>query len=237
MHWVRRRSLSQNDLAPAAFYNLRAVTASAELRMARTDADFEKVRQAVMRPIHDPTGVTPFANNWTGRPPLERASKTEALLKTNQSGISPQAWNVEMNAFIDGDIVGGISLRAENFAVLRLAEIGLWVSFEQQSQGIGRQIVCAALSLAFDHWGTLDVFYTALHHNARSLGLSERLGFEPNGFNYLEQDGQRQQLLQRVMTKDHWIQVREDHQHVVHQALEDVEITGADECLPFLVLS
>jgi RimJ/RimL family protein N-acetyltransferase len=81
----------------------------------------------------------------------------------------------------DGRVVGCQDVVAESFAATRTLTSGSWLTRSAQGRGLGHEMRAAVLLLAFDHLGAEVAESAALAWNARSIRVSEALGYQPNG--------------------------------------------------------
>ncbi len=79
----------------------------------------------------------------------------------------------------------------------------------------------AVLELAFTHLGALEAHSSAFHDNATSLGVSRRLGYEPNGSWLAPRRGRPDRMEGLRLTRERWERYRR------HQIL----VTGVEGCL------
>jgi len=94
---------------------------------------------------------------------------------------SPSSWCLNLAVEIDGALAGMQSLEAERFPVLRTVDSGSWLIPAARRQGHGVAMRIAVLGLAFDHLAALAAVTSAETGNAASLGVSRRIGYQPNG--------------------------------------------------------
>jgi RimJ/RimL family protein N-acetyltransferase len=65
--------------------------------------------------------------------------------------------------------------------VTRTGETGSWLGRAYQGRGIGTRMRQAMCVLLFDHLGAQEITSAAFLDNPRSLAVSRRLGYAPNG--------------------------------------------------------
>ena len=118
-------------------------------------------------------------------------------------------------------IVGVQDIFAKNFVTTRVAESGSWLGLAHQGKGIGKEMRAAVLHLAFAGLGARWMETFAWEDNASSLGVTERLGYEPNGVEMDLRRGEGQPLRRFRMTREAW----------EGQRRKDIRIEGLEHCL------
>ncbi len=73
------------------------------------------------------------------------------------------------------------NLLAYDFARLRVAATGSWLSIAHQGKGIGKEMRRAVLHFAFTELGAGAIESTAFTDNTASQRVSLAVGYEPNG--------------------------------------------------------
>lgn len=161
------------------FNDLRLLTPRLELRPIR-DEDIPGLVQASLAGIHDP-GAMPFAVPWTRQQPEELARGTAQHVWLTRAQLRPEKWNVSFAIIRDGEVIGRQDVGADGFADRRTVETGSWLTRAQHGQGLGREMRAAVLLWAFDWLGAEYAETAAMAGNAASRGVSESLGYRPNG--------------------------------------------------------
>ncbi|MGE6747842.1 GNAT family N-acetyltransferase [Streptomyces niveus] len=90
----------------------------------------------------------------------------------------------------EGKVVGRQDLGATDFAVTGEAHTGSWLGQAYQGRGIGTEMRAAVLHLAFEGLGARSMTTGAMADNARSLRVSEKLGYRPDGREVLSVRGE-----------------------------------------------
>jgi RimJ/RimL family protein N-acetyltransferase len=187
---------------------LRVRTPRLELRLA-TVAELRELFRVAEAGIHDPA-VMPFEIPWTDD--LDE----EAFLAYHRDGLanwSPDGWQLNLVAFLDGHPIGtqGLNARSEGRVVT-----GSWLGRAYQGRGLGTEMRSAILSLAFDALGAEVALSGALEGNGQSLGVSRKLGYRVTGSHLVSPRGEP------VAHTD--LELRRDR----FRPLAEVEITGVD---------
>ena len=204
------------DLTSWPLFGLRIRTPRVELR-AVTDDDMDELVALILGGVHHPDEM-PFLMPWTrAEPPdLQRAS-----LQWHWKGRAdwaPADWRLSLGVWEDGTLVGQQDVIATDFAVRRVVSSGSWLGLPHQGKGIGTEMRAAILHFAFAGLGAERAQTDAYADNPRSLGVTAKLGYEPNGVQIRVSDGAPREIHHFVMTRDQWTATRRD----------DIAIDGLD---------
>lgn len=206
------------------FFGLRVRTPRLELRPPDDEIGLAMGELAV-EGVHDPA-VTPFAFPWTDAPADELPRNTLQHLWDMRAELKPSLWHLSLAVLVDGAVVGGASVGADEFTLRRVFETGSWLGQEFQGQGLGAELRQACLHLGFAGLGADVATTAAWHDNAASLGVTRKLGYEPNGEDLvLRRDTEPTRMLRFRMPRGYWeTNLRRD----------DIELDGLEPCLPLL---
>jgi RimJ/RimL family protein N-acetyltransferase len=80
-----------------------------------------------------------------------------------------------------GEAVGGVGFQIGRDIARISAEMGYWLSEEYWGRGIATRAVTAMSDWAFDNYKLTRVFAMAFAHNAASIRVLEKSGFEREG--------------------------------------------------------
>jgi len=203
-------------------FGLRIRTARLELRTP-SDEDLEALADVAAAGIHDPAS-TPFAVPWTDLPP---GAMERGLLQyhwSTRAALSPESWNLELVAAVGGRVVGAQGMRAEKFPSARTVVTGSWLGLATQGQGLGREMRCAVLDLAFFGLGAEVALSGAFADNERSRRVSLSLGYRVTETRLITSRG--------VPREHHGFRLeRADWLSRPHAR---AEIEGLEACLPLL---
>jgi RimJ/RimL family protein N-acetyltransferase len=174
--------------------------------------------------VHDPEFM-PFTLPWTDAtsPDLERNALRWYWRSRAETG--PDSWNLQFAVFEGDELVGTTAALADQFPTVRTFETGSWLGRRFQGRGIGTEMRIATLHLGFLGLGALAAITAAFHDNAPSMGVTRKLGYEPNGVAWLQRRGARAQIQRFVMTRDHFLE---------HVRRDDIEIEGDEPVREFL---
>ncbi|WP_448629500.1 GNAT family N-acetyltransferase [Cellulomonas soli] len=176
--------------------------------------------------VHDPATM-PFVVPWTRGTPQEVARATLTYHWAARAGLGGQTWSWELAVLHRGHPVGIQALAARDFAVTRTVTSGSWLGSEHQGQGIGTQMRLAVLHLAFDGLGAQVARTSAFADNARSTGVTRRLGYVADGQEVLDREGQPALSLRYRLERAAW-----DERPPALRP--DVQIEGASAVRAFL---
>jgi RimJ/RimL family protein N-acetyltransferase len=178
------------------------------------------------RGVH-PADAMPFYVPWTRGTPTEVALAVLRYQWSIQARMSPDDWGLELAVLRGGEVVGKQSIMAKKFPLLRTAESGSWLGREFQGQGIGLRMRLLILHLLFDGLGAQRATTGAFSDNPASNAVTHRIGYEPNGSEWLEREGGSVERLSYVLTRDAWEDRPDAHRL-------DVEYVGLDAVREFL---
>ena len=168
-----------------------------------TDDDLVGLAALARAGIHPPDEM-PFAFPWSTLPSPEFERGFVQYHWLQRATWTTARWELVLAVELDGELVGSQGIEALDFAVLRSVATGSWLGEAHQRRGVGTEMRGAVLAFAFDHLSA-DLAYTEAHvRNAGSIGVSERLGYEPNGFGRLSPGGQVKETVRYRMTREGW---------------------------------
>lgn len=161
--------------------------------------------------VHKP-GERPFLTPWTEVPPAERARSVMQGYWSTLAEWTPQDWALKLGVFRDTTPIGMVTLRAQDFAVLREVKTTSWLGLPHHRQGFGTEARQALLQLAFDGLDAVAALTEVFQDNAASQGVSRKLGYRPDGISRDVLDGQPVISDRLRLTRDDWsgAQVRVD---------------------------
>lgn len=201
---------------------VRVVTPRLELRYVDEDLSIALVDLADQG-VHDP-GTMPFSVAWTDEPAPQRQWNSMRHYAAMRADCRPGRWRIELAVLVDGVVVGASGVRAHNFPVTRTVETGSWLGRVYQGQGIGTEARAATLHLAFAGFGAERAVTKAFDDNPASLGVTRKLGYQPNGDEFVERRGAAARLLAFALDRPAWERTRRD----------DIELTGVAAAREFL---
>lgn len=201
---------------------LRLITPRLELRLPSSD-ELAELADLAAAGVHD-ADSTPFIVPWTDGPPAEVARNVIQYYWRELGAWSPNDWSLNFTVFRDGAVVGQQTMRARDFAITRQVRTGSWLGRRYQGEGVGTEMRAAVLHLAFAGLDADEAMSGALAHNATSLSVSRKLGYEPNG--------SLRHAIRGAMTVEHRLRLtREGWRR--HRAVP-VTVDGLAPCLPLL---
>ena len=201
---------TQHDGATPAFpiWDLRVRTPLIELRPIR-EADALALIELSDRGIHDPATM-PFGIPWTRESLPDRHWNSMKHYLGGWARLSPVDWQLGFAVYADGRLVGNQDAHARNFIESRTVETGSWIGQEFQGNQFGYHARIAVLTLLIDGLGALSAETGAWHDNPRSLGVTAKVGYEPNGEWIRGREGVPTHSPRFRITPLRWAQVRPD---------------------------
>jgi len=199
-------------------YGLRLHTPRLELRLpgiSRTD----ELAALAAGGVHDPAEM-PFSAPWTDTAPEERGRATFQHVLRTIAEWRPEDWTLSLAVLHEGTVIGRQDIFATDFAVTRETETGSWLGVAHQGQGFGTEMRAAVAHLAFAGLGARSVTSGAFMENGRSLGVSRRLGYRPDGVRTVAVRGEARTLQRLRLDRAAW----EERRTV------PVEVRGLDAC-------
>ena len=200
-------------------YDLRLTTDRLVLRLPDS-ALLEEMVELVGQGIH-PEGEMPFGVPWTDRPSPQREREAVQHVLRSIADWTPTSWVYMAVATRDGRVVGTQDLKGVDFGACRRVSTGSWLGRAYQGRGLGQEMRAAVLELAFNHLGALEAHSSAFHDNAASLGVSRRLGYEPNGSWLAPRRGRPDRMEGLRLTRERWERYRRPQ----------ILVTGVEGCL------
>ncbi|MBP2475363.1 RimJ/RimL family protein N-acetyltransferase [Crossiella equi] len=153
------------------------------------DESLHELAELVTRGVHPP-GEMPFISPWTELPPGELERGVFQFRWLHRARFKPEEWNISFTVRHEGRVIGSQDLSAKDFAIRREVRSGSWLGLAHQGQGFGTEMRAAVLAFAFDHLGATTAGSEAFSDNARSLGVSRRLGYRENGIRTVIRKGE-----------------------------------------------
>ncbi len=191
------------------------------------DAGLVELLAEACRGVHPPAEM-PFGVPWTDAPPEQLVRDGVRFHWQQRANCTPDDWHVNFLIRLDGEVIGSQGMYAKNFATIREVSSGSWIGLRHQGKGIGTEMRAAMLMLAFDHLGARAARSSAFTDNAKSHGVSRRLGYEPDGTCTDVRRGRPATQTRLRLTADRFERYRPDWK---------LEVTGLAEVKPFLGLT
>lgn len=179
--------------------------------------------ELVLDGIHDPEHM-PFLFPWTDAPREELPANYMRYVGRVLAGQSADSLSLQMVVRRAGEVVGIQALEGDSFAVTRTLETGSWLARRVHGQGIGTRMRQAACALAFDHLGAERITSSAYLDNPSSLAVSRKVGYRPDGRQWLARRGEAAEQQRFLLTPDTFVRG------------EPIEVDGAAPLREFLGL-
>jgi RimJ/RimL family protein N-acetyltransferase len=198
-----------------ALWSIRVRTPRLELRLPGED-ELDAFYRVAAAGIHPPEEM-PFGIAWTD-------SLTEEAFTSFHRGAwgewSPERWQCNFVAFLDGEPIGTQGMESQSFAETRTVETGSWLGQRYQRKGYGTEQRAAVLEFAFRGLGAEVAMSGALFPNVASQHISEKLGYRVSGISELSPRGEPIQHYDYRLDREDW------------RCPIDVEIEGLEPALP-----
>jgi RimJ/RimL family protein N-acetyltransferase len=202
-------------MSAEALYRLRLRTPRLALRLG-TRTELGELYDVAAAGIHCPDWM-PFAVAWTDA--LDR----DRFLAFHEAAIADwrsDEWMLNLLVWAEGELAGTQGIGASRFAERRTVETGSWLGLRWQGRGIGTEMRAAVLELAFRGLGATAAESGAVAGNARSLRISEKLGYRIVGKHTIAPRGEPVAHDDLRLERGDW------------RAPVRVEIEGLEPCLP-----
>ncbi|MEU9623511.1 GNAT family protein [Streptomyces sp. NPDC088251] len=199
-------------------YGLRLRTPRLELRLPDLEL-LDGLASVAVDGVHAPADM-PFTVPWTDASPAERGRAVFQHVLATVADWSARDWALSLAVLHEGQVVGRQDVMAKDFALTGEVSTGSWLGLAHQGRGIGTEMRAAALHLAFAGLGARTAVSSAMTDNPRSLGVSRRLGYLPDGLEVAAVRGAPVTLQRLRLDRARW----EEHRDV------DVTVEGLDGC-------
>jgi len=200
-------------------FDLVITTPRLEVRLP-TDDELALLAPHANDSIFTNSASMPFVLNWPFLPSPDREISLYQWHTSLRATWKPQAWNLSLVGFLDGQPIGNQAMEARNFGKLKTVETGSYIAAPWQRQGFGTEIRAATLELAFAELGAIEAHSAARIDNQASSGVSRKLGYVENGQRntmFGDEAGRKTLLL---LTRANWMANR----------MPGVSISGIDRC-------
>ncbi|MFJ1543654.1 GNAT family N-acetyltransferase [Streptomyces sp. NPDC088246] len=199
-------------------YGLRLRTPRLELRLPDLEL-LDGLASVAVDGVHPPADM-PFTVPWTDASPAECGKAVFQHVLATIANWSVRDWALSLAVLHEGQVVGRQDVMAKDFAITGEVSTGSWLGLAHQGQGIGTEMRAAALHLAFAGLGARTAVSAAMTDNPRSLGVSRRLGYLPDGMEVAGVRGVPVTLQRLRLDRARWEECRD----------VDVTVEGLDGC-------
>ncbi|HET9173230.1 MAG TPA: GNAT family N-acetyltransferase [Actinospica sp.] len=173
-----------------------------ELRLPDDD-ELAELAELATRGVYRP-GERPFFSRWPEKPADEVARGVVQRHWRQRGAWTADHWALEFTTFLDGRPIGAQQIRAKEFAALGEVESGSWLGLEHQGLGYGTEMRAAVLHLAFAELGAEYALSASFVDNASSIGVSRKVGYQPDGIQRDVIEGQVFVTQRFRMSRDDW---------------------------------
>jgi RimJ/RimL family protein N-acetyltransferase len=206
------------DLWP--LYGLELTTPRLRLRLPREE-ELADLADLAGRGVHRP-GERPFLTRWTEGTPLDRARHVLREHWEQLAEWDVNDWQLGLAVFHADRPIGIVTVSAHDFPVVREVKTWSWLGLEHQRQGFGTEGRAALLTFAFDHLAATAAITGAFQDNHASLGVSRKLGYQPDGISVDACDGEAVVSQWLRLTRERWL--ARDRPKVTVDGLDDSTI-------------
>jgi RimJ/RimL family protein N-acetyltransferase len=169
----------------------------------------------------------PFlANRATDR--NERLRRVMQFHWSTRANHSIDSWQLAFGIYFRGRPQGTISLYSEQFTNRRIVRTGSWIVQHAQGAGLGTTARSMLIEMSMRLLEAKYVESRYVETNAASARVSEKLGYEPNGYHIDDRLNPAPIIRNVILTRDRWKDVRPAQ-------LDKLHIEGFDACKPLLV--
>ncbi|OEV11015.1 GNAT family N-acetyltransferase [Streptomyces nanshensis] len=183
-------------------YGLRITTPRLELRLPGLSL-LEELAAVAGAGVHGPEEM-PFSFPWSDAPPDVRTRTTFQHVLGTVAEWHPENWTLSLAVLHDGAVVGRQDLTARDFGVTGDAQTGSWLGLPHQNRGLGTEMRAAVAHLAFEGLGARTLRSSAMTDNPRSLAVSRKLGYEPDGLETVAVRGEARTLRRLRLERAAW---------------------------------
>jgi len=177
--------------------------------------------------VHDP-GSMPFAMPWTDVDPDELGPNCFQYWWRCRAETSVDRWDINLAVIADGVVVGATGLGGQHFPVTRWFDTGSWLGSRYQGGGLGAELRIATLHLGFLGFDGEVAGTAAFADNGPSLGVTRKLGYQPNGIGRHVRRGEPIDTHKFSMTRGYFVE---------HVQRDDIVISGAEGARRLLGIS
>jgi RimJ/RimL family protein N-acetyltransferase len=160
-------------------FGIRITTPRLELRIV-DDSLIPELARVARAGVHEPDHM-PFGNGWTDRADEDWHSGFARYFWRQRGSWDVDSWALPFAVFSDGAPIGVQQLAADDFPVLRAFGTGSWLSLAQHGRGFGTEMRAAVLHFGFRVLGAEIALSGAFPTNKGSIGVTQKLGYLPNG--------------------------------------------------------
>lgn len=125
-----------------------------------------------------------------------------------RGSFAPDKWDLCFAIVVDGRVVGCQSAHTRSYQVLRDVHTGSYLTPSVHGRRIGSRMRAMVLELFFGHLGALSACSGYMTGNDRSLKVSTRLGYEPDGVELYDVGGRRLESNRVRVTRERWLEHR-----------------------------
>jgi RimJ/RimL family protein N-acetyltransferase len=209
-------TLTDKTVMPSAALSLRVPSANIELRITSDLGELLQLAKLGARGIQHPSEHF-LHGEWSGLAPVETARE---IIKWDLTHLipTPKHWVLHFTVLRDGRAIGKQSLHGTDYSVTRACRTGSWLAREEQGRGAGVAMRCAVVMFAFQELSAHEVGTEAEQTNERSIRVSQKMGYESDGFETVAHGEVAMTNRRFRITRERWLEKS--------PSWPDVEISG-----------
>ena len=135
----------------------------------------------------------------------------------------PSAWQLPFLVTLDGRPIGAQELEANDFSRLGVVDSSSFLATQHRGRGHGKRMRQAVLTLAFGPLGARAAITSAWHDNHASLGVSQALGYQPNGKALHPRGDSVDTMVHMLLSREDWLASRQS---------SGITVSGFEPCRP-----
>ncbi len=188
------------------------------------ESELTQLADVAAKGIHRP-GQRTFLTPWTEFEPAKRGLFVMQHHWRTKATWDVDGWALELGLFREGQPIGMVTLRGQQFSILREVKTSSWLGLDVQGQGYGTEARTALLYLAFELLGAEAALSEVFQENHASRGVSRKLGYQFDGISSDVLDGQAIVSNRLRLTRETWQQV----------SRPPITVAGFAECRQFFL--
>ncbi|WP_030159315.1 GNAT family N-acetyltransferase [Glycomyces sp. NRRL B-16210] len=199
---------------------LRLRTERLELRLPADHDELSALADTAAAGVHDPAFM-PFNIPWTDGSPAERGRSVALWYHRAVGRWDAEHWSIPFTVFRQGAPIGVQVLAGKRFAITREVDSGSWLGLAHQGNGLGTEMRAAVLHLAFAGLEAQTARSGSFDGNDASAGVSRRLGYHPDGEEYLVVQDRRRHMQRWRLDRENW-EAHREHEVAIDGLDQDV---------------
>lgn len=165
------------------FKDLKVKTPLIQLRVG-TPSELTQLGEVAEKFVVSPSQLglkSNFRSEWDGLPPSKRNAFIVERQQMAWENFSLKKWNFPFIVFCEGEVIGEVFLRSQNFRENRIFSTVGWLGEPWRNKGLGLEVRSAAIHFGF---GALSAERTLAHffqESEQALNISKKLSYSLSG--------------------------------------------------------